>query len=505
MSKPIEVPGAFVRTMLSVAVATTLAACAVGPDFQQPAAPSVGRYTEEPIATETATAPGRGGAAQHFVAGDLPEQWWTLFHSEALDQLVREALEHSPTLAAARATLAQAQENLKAAKGGLLYPSVTGNLTATREKAAASGPGGGAFPGSSASVFNLYNASVDVSYSLDIFGGNRRQLEGQQALVDYQRYQLEGARLALTANVVTAAIREASLRAQLQATRETLAAQEESVHRTQRQFELGGAGRLDLVSVQSQAAQTAATIPPLESALAQVRDQLAVLTGRTPAEAGIPQFEIDALHLPEDLPVSLPSEIVRRRPDIRASEALLHQASAQVGVATANLYPQVTLTGSLSGQATQLHDVLSGPSLWSLGAGIVQPIFRGGQLQAERRAAMAAYDAALAQYQGTVLQAFGNVADALHVLEQDAQTLKAQAEAEKLARERLDLTRKQWELGGTSYLALLDAQRQHALARAALVSVEGARYADTAALFQALGGGWWTADKIALTAGARTN
>jgi len=474
--------------LLAATVAATLAGCTVGPDFRRPEAPSADRYTETPLPNETATAPGTGGAAQRFVPGGLPAQWWSLFHSPELDGVVREALAHNPTLSAAEATLRQAQENLAADRGALLYPSVTGNLSATREKVGPTPPFNQAF------LFNLYNASVDVSYALDIAGGNRRQLEGLQALVDYQGYQLEGARLALTANVVTAAIREASLRAQIQATRDTLAAQQEVVERTQRQYQLGGVARLDLVSVQAQAAQTGATIPPLESALAQVRHQLAILTGRTPGEASIPQFVLDSLHLPEDIPVSLPSELVRQRPDIRASEALLHQASAQVGVATANLYPQVTLTGSLSGQSGQLQNLFAGPALWSIGAGLLQPIFRGGQLQAERRAAIAAYDAAQAQYQQTVLQAFGNVADTLRALEEDARTLKAQADAEALAGDRLALTRKQWELGGTSYLALLDAQRQYELARAALVSVQGSRYADTAALFQALGGGWWNAD-----------
>jgi NodT family efflux transporter outer membrane factor (OMF) lipoprotein len=222
-----------------------------------------------------------------------------------------------------------------------------------------------------------------------------------------------------------------------------------------------------------------------------------VLTGKVPSEAAVPEFNLDTLHLPEEIPVSVPSELARQRPDIRAAEALLHQASAQIGVATANLYPQVTLTGSFGGQANQLHNLFAGPSVWSIGAGLLQPIFRGGELEAERRAAIAAFDAAQSQYQETVLQAFRNVADALHALEADARTVKAQAEAEALARARLDLTRRQFELGGTSYLALLDAQRQFALARVALVRVQSTRYADTAALFQALGGAWWNREQAA--------
>jgi NodT family efflux transporter outer membrane factor (OMF) lipoprotein len=477
---------------LGATVAAALPACTVGPNFHRPDAPSATRYTETPMPRETASVSGAAGATQRFVTGDLPAQWWSLYQSEPLERLVREAIAASPTLAAARATLRQAQENLAARSGALLYPAINGNASATREKLS-----NAAFDQPGAQIFNLYNASINVSYMLDIFGGNRRQLEGFQALVDYQNYQLEGAYLALTSNIVTAAISEASLRAQLQATHDILAAEQEVVRRVRRQYELGGVARLDLVAVQSQAAQTEATIPPLEASLAQARHLLAVLTGRAPSEASVPEFNLDMLHLPEEIPVSVPSELARQRPDIRASEALLHQASAQIGVATANLYPQVTLTGSFGGQANQLHNLFAGPSVWSIGAGLLQPIFRGGELQAERRAAIAAFDAAQAQYQETVLQAFRNVADALRVLEEDARAVKAQAEAEALARTRLDLTRKQFELGGTSYLALLDAQRQFAAARVTLVRAQSTRYADTAALFQALGGGWWNGEQAA--------
>ena len=481
------------RIALATVTALLLAGCMVGPNFQRPESPATARYTETPLPAETASAPGNGGAAQRFVSGaELPGEWWSLYRSEPLQRLIGEALAANPTLAAARATLRQAQENLAARTGALLYPSVNANASATREKIS-----NAAFGASGASLFNLYNASVDVSYMLDLFGGNRRQLEALQAAVDYQDYQLEGAHLALTANIVTAAIQEASLRAQIKATSDILAAEQEVVRRVQRQYQLGGVARLDLVAVQSQAAQTQATIPPLEANLAQVRHQLATLTGRLPSEAALPEFTLDTLHLPEELPVSLPSDLARRRPDIRAAEALLHQASAQIGVATANLYPQVTLSGSLGVEALQLQNLFAGPGLWSIGAGLLQPIFRGGELQAERRAAIAAYDAAQGQYQETVLQAFRNVADALRALEEDARTVQAQAEAEALARDRLDLTRRQFELGATSYLALLDAQRQYALARVALVRVQGNRYADTAALFQALGGGWWNGQQAA--------
>lgn len=465
----------------------------VGPDFQRPDAPQTARYTETPLAETTASSPGSAGAAQRFIqGGELPAQWWLLYRSEPLDRLIREGIANSPTLAAAEARLRQAQETLTAQTGGLMYPGVDANLTATRERVSNAQFGA---PGTSA--FTLYNASVNVSYTLDAFGGNRRELESLQALVDYQQYQLEGAHLALTSNIVTAAIREASLRAQIQATNEIIAVLQDQVRRVTKQHELGGVARLEVVAQRSQLAQIEATLPPLENALAITRHQLATLTGRSPSEASLPQFTLESLHLPQDIPVTLPSELVRDRPDIRAAEALLHQASARIGVATANLYPHITLNAGIGLQATQLHNLFGGPLLWSLGAGLLQPLFHGGQLQAERRAAIDAYAAAEAQYRDVVLQAFRNVADALRALEWDARTVQAQAEAEALSRDTLELTRRQYQLGGTNYLALLVVQRQYELARLNLVVAQAQRYADTAALFQALGGGWWIRDNAA--------
>jgi NodT family efflux transporter outer membrane factor (OMF) lipoprotein len=260
----------------------------------------------------------------------------------------------------------------------------------------------------------------------------------------------------------------------------------------EQQFRLGGVSLPDLLAQKAQLAQTRAVLPPLEKELSQTGHQLAVLTGRLPSEAKLPDFDLDGLKLPRELPVSLPSELVRQRPDIRAAEALLHAASAQVGVATANLYPQVTLSGSFGSVATKAGDLFaSGMDVWSLGAGVLQPVFHGGELTARRRAAVAAYDAASAQYRETVLQAFQNVADVLRALDADALALKAQAEAEAAARDSRDITGKQFSLGAVSYLTLLDSERQYQQARIALVQVQAVRYADTAALFQALGGGWW--------------
>ncbi len=482
---------AFKAQFLVVALlcALSFAGCTVGPDFHKPESPDLNTYTKAPLPEKTSTAPGAGGEAQRFVFGkEIPDQWWTLFHSEALDRLIRRALEKSPTLASARAALRQAKENLAAQTGVTLFPAVDAQGSVMREKfsgAAFGQPGQG-------TILTLYNASVNVSYTLDIFGGGRRELEALRALVDYQDFQLEGAYLTLTSNIVTAAVKEASLRSQIRATRDIISAQEKQLDIVGQQYRLGGASLADVLAQKAQLAQTRATLPPLEKDLAQTRHLLAVLTGALPAEADLPEFFLDELRLPQELPVSLPSSLVRQRPDIRASEALLHQASAQVGVATANLYPQVTLTGNYGSETTRLGNLFDrGTSVWNLGAGLLQPVFHGGELIAKRSAAEAAYDQASAQYRETVLQAFQNVADVLRALDSDAVALTAQAEAESAAADTLGLTEKQFRLGAVNYLSLLNAERQYQQARILLVQAQALRFADTAALFQALGGGWW--------------
>ncbi len=469
----------------------TFTACLVGPNYHPPEAPGATTYTSTPLPPETASGPGPGGAAQRLMPGrDIPAEWWMLFHSAEIDQLVRQALADNPTLAAAQATLRQSHENVNALVGSVLYPSVNGSVSATREKISGAqfGQPNAQFP-----PFTLYNASVNVTYALDLFGGARRELESLLSQVDFQRFQLEGAYLTITSNVVTTAVKEASLRAQIRAMQDIIAAQEKQLDLVQLQFRLGGAARTDVLAQRSQLAQTRASLPALNKALSQTRHQLAILIGRLPNEAAaLPEFELDGLQLPQELPVSLPSSLVRQRPDIRASEALLHSASAQIGVATASQYPQLTLTGNYGSMATAVNNLFSGKSVvWGASAGLLQPIFRGGALSAQRRAAVAAYDQAMAQYRATVLQAFQAVADVLRALEEDANALKAQADSEAAARDTLDLTQKQFKLGGVSYLSLLNAERQYQQARIGLIQAQAARFADTAALFQALGGGWW--------------
>ena len=467
-----------------------LAGCAVGPDFKTPKAPTTDVYTTGALPAKTASAPGPAGAAQRFASGqDIPGEWWTLFHSETLDRLIRQALADNPTLAAAKATLRVAQENRRAGLGAL-FPTIDAYASATRQKISGASIGQ---PDTDISAFNLFNASVNVSYALDLFGGTRRALEALQSQIDYQQYQLEGAYLTLTSNIITTAVQEASLRAQIIAMKNILALQENQLSVVESQFRLGGASRSDILAQKTQLAQTQATLPPLEKALAQTRHLLAVLTGRLPHEgAELPEFSLTEIELPEELPVSLPSSLVRQRPDIMASEALFHAACAQVGVATAYLYPQITLTGSYGFEASNVGDLFNSNSVvWNIGAGLLQPIFHGGTLTARRRAAIAAYDQAEAQYRSTVLQAFQNVADVLRALETDANALKAQADAEAAASDTFDLTQKEFQLGAVSYLSLLNAERQYQQSQIGLIQAQAARFADTAALFQALGGGWW--------------
>jgi NodT family efflux transporter outer membrane factor (OMF) lipoprotein len=314
------------------------------------------------------------------------------------------------------------------------------------------------------------------------------------AQVDYQRFQLQAAYLAMSANIVTAAVKEASLRAQIEATERIVAEEDEQLVVLGKQFDLGGVGRTEVLAQQTLVAQTRATLPPLQQQLDQVRHQLAVLAGKLPSDTALPEFRLEMFSLPETLPVSLPSALVQQRPDILAADAVLHQASAQIGVATAAMYPQITLSASYGAEALTPAQVFkAGSTIWSIGAGLLQPVFHGGQLSAQKRAAEAAYEQADAQYRETVLLAFQNVADSLRALDHDATALKAQTDAWQAASDTLALTRGQYLIGGVSYLALLIAQRQYQQTVVSLAQAQASRYADTAALFQALGGGWWNA------------
>jgi len=476
--------------LLVIAVLLLLAGCAVGPDFRTPAAPATSRYTPDPQPVRTVSAGVAGGAAQEFVPdGDIPAEWWQLFQCKPLDDLVRRALRASPTVAAAEATLRSAAENYRGERGGLLLPTVDGTAAGTRERTSTASFGLPNFPPSTA---NVYSASAQVSYNLDLFGGSRRQIESMRAQADYQRWELEATRLTLTGNLVAAALEIASLKAQIAAVREIAAADREQLAVTEHQFRVGAASHADVLAQQAQLAQTEASLPVLEKQLAQAGDLLAVLAGETPDHVELPDLELDALKLPVELPVSVPARLVRQRPDVQAAEAQLHQATAQVGVATANLYPTLSLTGSIGSDASATQKLLgAGSGVWSAGASFTQPIFHGGQLRAQRRAAIAAMDGSEAEYQQTVLQAMQQVADALRALEADARHLAAEMAAEQSARESLAIARRQYAAGVNSQAAVLIAERQYQQARQSRVQAQAARYADTATLFQALGGGWW--------------
>jgi NodT family efflux transporter outer membrane factor (OMF) lipoprotein len=488
-------PRSFEVYGLLFSVPLALASCAVGPDFHQPALPALQGYTTVALPPATGVA---DGVAQRFVSGaDISGEWWTLFHSPDLNSLINTALANNPNLAAAQQTLIEAEENVRAEQGSLV-PSLSGSFQDERTRIssaqlASSGSNGTAGAGNvTVPPYTLYNASLSLSYSPDVFGGVRREVESLQAEADYQRYELEASYLTLTANVVTAAVTEASYKAQIDATEQIIAADQKQLDILNRQVILGGVPESDVLSEQATLSQTQATLPPLESLLAQTRNQLADYVGVFPANFHEDDFTLGSLQLPTDLPVSLPSNLVDQRPDIEAAAAQLHSASANVGVATANMLPQISLTADVGHEGLNTATLFTPQTLlWSLVAGITQPIFEGGTLNAKRLASVAALRASGAQYQATVLSAFQNVADALEILHFDAATLQSAKLAEQSAAKSLAVTENQVQLGGQPFTAELTAQTTYQNAVITRVKAQAARLSDTAALFQALGGGWW--------------
>lgn len=470
-----------------------LTACEVGPNFLRPAAPAVSGYVKAPLPKQTAAAKIAGGAAQRFLRGrNIPGAWWRLFRSADLDRLIAAALKSNPNLDAAQAALREAQENVYAGEGAL-FPTVSAAASATREQV----------PGASLGLrqpsvrLDVVTASLDIAYAPDVFGGTRRTVESLEAQAAYQRFALEATYLTLTSNVVTAAVTDARLRDEIAATREIIGIESDQLRLMRHQLTLGATSGAAVLAQQAALAQTRASLPPLQKQLALTRNQLAALTGRFPSEAGPEAFTLAGLHLPRNLPVSLPSQLVRQRPDVRAAEAELHAASANIGVATANELPQFAITGAYGSTAANFAKLLSpGTLVWNIGGSVLQRLFDGGTLLHKRRAAVAAYDRAAAVYRGVVLGAFQNVADALRALEFDAETLMAQAAAESAAKDSLDIARRQFHIGAIDYLTLLNADRTYEQARIALVQAQANRFADTAALFQALGGGWWNRQDV---------
>jgi NodT family efflux transporter outer membrane factor (OMF) lipoprotein len=472
-----------------LATMTVLTSCAVGPDFKVPVSPDVDRYTKEPLATRTSSTGAATGLSQHFAPGrDIPEEWWTLFKSPALNVLIKQALDKNPNLQSALAALRASKEAVYAQQGKFL-PFVQANFNPTRNQtSAALAP----IPSSNASTYNLYTAQVAVSYTFDVWGLNRRTVESLQAMADTQRFEVEAAYLTLTSSVALAAINEASLRGQIEATNQLIAINKRMLDTTRDKFQAGLVDRTVLALQQAALAQVEATLPPLRKALQQNRDQLSALTGAYASKEPLETFRLDQLRLPADLPVSLPSQLIEQRPDIRAAEEQLHSTSALVGVAIANMLPNFTISANGGYMNTALAGFLSPQNaFWTLAGNATQTVFDGGTLLHDLREAQATYDAAAWSYRGAVVTAVQNVADSLRAIQNDADALKAARDFERAAKDSFDLVQRQEQSGLIDVLILLNAQQTYLQAEIQVVQARAARLADTAALFQALGGGWW--------------
>ena len=469
--------------------AVLLAGCAVGPDYSRPQIPKTDSYRTGPIPQTTASADTAGGQEQKIRQGaDVPGDWWTLFQSPALNALVADALRNNPDIRSAHAALAVAMDNVRAQQA-LYFPSISANFNASRNS------NGATLAPTLASgqlLFNLYQAQLNASWTIDLWGGNRRAVEALQAAADGERYQLEAAYLALAANVVAAAVQEASLREQIAAAQDIVRVETESLDILKHQNQAGQVAGADVAAQEAALAQAEQALLPLQKQLAQQRDLLTQLAGRTPADQVSQIFDLDAIKVPQDVPIGIPSKLVEQRPDIRIAEENVHAASAQIGVAIANMLPNITITGGGGSAGTAMGQLFTaGSGFWSIAGGVTQPLFDGGALIARTRGARDTYAQTVAQYQGTVDTAFQNVADALYALEYDAKILQAAATSERAAADSLSITRTQLRLGAVNYVALLTSQQAYQQAVINRVQAQAARLSDTAALFQAIGGGWW--------------
>jgi NodT family efflux transporter outer membrane factor (OMF) lipoprotein len=476
-------------TAAALVLVALLLGCTVGPDFHRPAPPSVTGYTRGTLPAQTASAGVAGGEEQRFVPNrDIPEQWWMLFQSPQLNALIDQSLKTNPTVTAAQAALRQAQE-LVYAQQGLYYPTIQANYSPSRQRTS------GAISPALASgdtLYNLHTAQLTIGYAPYVFGGNRRQVESLEAQAEAQGYQLEATYLTLTSNVVAAAVQEAGLRAQIAAAKEIIEVNTKSLELLRRQLAAGYVAGLDVAAQEAALAQAQQQLPPLQKQLEQTRNMLAALGGGFPGEGSAQTFDLSALRLPEELPLTLPSRLVEQRPDVRAAEAQLHAASAQIGVAISNMVPQFSISAARGGSASVFSQMFTdGNPFWFVVGNVTQTLFSGGTLLHRKRAAEAAFEQAGAQYKSTVIAAFQNVGDTLYALEADADALKAAVNSEHAAKTSLDLVRKQLEFGQVNYLSLLGAQQTYQQAVISRTQAQASRFADTAALFQALGGGWW--------------
>lgn len=480
------------RGLFAAVVAPLLTtACVVGPNFKPPAPPPVSSYTEHRQPKTTAATPGvPGGAAQHLVAGaNIPADWWALFHSKELNALIEQALAHNADLKAAQAALLVAHENTRAQRGAYA-PQASLGPTITREKDPSEtlAP----VPANNAFSYTLITPTVSVSYTPDVFGLNKRTVESLAAQERASRYQMIAVDITLSANVALAAITEASLEDQIGTTNELIGINRQILSLLQYQKSKGYIGGTEIAAQQTQLAQLEASLPPLIKQRDQQNNLIAVLTGRYPAQAAPEKFTLASLTLPSDLPLSLPSTLVAQRPDVLQAEENLHAASAQIGVARANRLPNITLSANAGSNALAIGQLFGpGTGFWNIGAALLAPIFDGGTRLHQERAARYTYQQSAEQYRSTVLTSFQNVADTLVALEQDANTLKATAAAADAAKASLDLSRLQYKDGYAAYLAVLNADQAYQQARLSQIQAEADRFTDTAALFQALGGGWW--------------
>jgi NodT family efflux transporter outer membrane factor (OMF) lipoprotein len=475
------------KRILCLALSLSLAACAVGPDFERPVPPAAHSYTAAPLPAQTAVADGH---AQSFKPGqDIPGQWWGLFHSDKLDALVAKAIADNPSLASARAALRQSHELAEASRAAF-FPLLSGQLSQLRGKNAqntVAPPTQLVDP-----YYSLYTAQLSLSYTPDIWGATRRAVEASEANENASRFQVEATYLTLSSSVVVTVIEAASLRAQLDATRRLIAIAHELTGKLESQRGIGTVSDLDVLAQRAAEAQLAATLAPLEKQLAQSRDALAALLGTTPSELPDDLVTLDELTLPEQLPVSLPSKLVEQRPDVRQAEENLHVVTAEVGIAIADMLPQFDITGSLGSSAYRPSQLFTpGNGFWTAGTSLTQTLFDAGALLHKRRAADAALDQAGADYRTAVLAAIQNVADSLEAIKSDGDGLKATAEAQAAAKKSWELAKRQRDIGMINLVLLLNAEQTYQQAEIALVAARAARLSDTAGLFQALGGGWW--------------
>lgn len=459
-----------------------LVSCTVGPNFKTPPPPSVHAYVE-----------GKAPDFHFYCAKNLPQAWWQLYQSEKINAMIECGLKNSPTIDAARAALSKAEHDLKSNYSALFFPAITANGAAEREKFSASEFG---VENTASSIFNLYTASFNVSYNFDLFGRSRRIIEGLCAQVDYQRYQLEAAQMNLAANIATTAITQAAWQEKIKAQQALVVAQEKTLDLLRQMFELGGANYSQVLAQETLVAQTRASLYPLEKGLAQSRHALAMLTGEFPSDNPFPYVFLNEIRMPQALPLVISSQLVKQRPDVRSAVALLHQASANVGVATADFFPQINLTGSYGWESNEFHHLFSpGNNIWSYAAQVAQPLFNGAQLIEARKRAKAAYDLAFANYRQSVLVAFQQVADGIRAVEKDDKAYTASLAAEQKAKESLDMVEKQFKLGAVNYLDVMQAEIAYQNTIAQRIAAQSARLTDVAALFEALGGPWWCEEK----------